>query len=488
MTFNWIHYKELNPDLVYIIQPNEKKMYDHYIKEGKNQGRKYNIYMEYPDFNWNQYRDNYSDLYKLKTREKCENHWLEFGRNENRTYKNIISELYPDFNWIQYKENYHKNYNNLIKKQDCIKHWLNYGCKNNLTYLKINNTIDINQGITQNNIIDKNTQYIMIIDIPSQFEGGVKVFINNIIVKYKSIVSLLILKNNNNMIEFYINNIVTPIKKLVYNDAITLLEQYKDNIIKIFVNHMMDYNTFFINKLFKMNKNITMITHDFYSITTKANPYYQDIIKLERNNILIPNYNMIITQNNKNLLVFNKFIKPNQDIVIVPLPDYNKSDKMIQNDSNKKITVLFIGHISTIKGSGHIKNIINRYNKEFEFIIFGSINIIIDIKCYPYNSIDEFNNLLILYQPNIIIETSIAPETYSLTLTLMMLTQLPIIYFKKSFDSVIEDRLKDYTKSYSINNIIGLDKIILDKKQDFFYTINNTLYYDKFWDNYFSSS
>ena len=158
---------------------------------------------------------------------------------------------------------------------------------------------------------------------------------------------------------------------------------------------------------------------------------------------------------------------------------------MINIDPNKKITVVFIGHISTIKGSNRIKNIVSRYNMNYEFIIFGSINITIPIKSYQYNSIEELNNLLVLYQPNIIIETSIAPETYSYTLTLMMLTQLPIIYFKKPFDSVIEDRLNGYAEAYPIDNIIGLDKIISSKKQDYFYTINDTLHYDIFWDNYF---
>ena len=476
MTFNWIHYKELNPDLINSIGSNERILYNHYIKHGKNENRKCNIYMEYPDFNWKQYRNNYIDLSKFN-KDRLENHWIVFGRIENRTYKNITYELYPDFSWIQYKKNYNTN-NKLITEEDCTTHWLHYGSKNNLTYLKIE--------VKKKEVIDKTKKYILVIDLPSKFKGGTNFFIQNIIKNYMNVVSFLTIRNNDNFYDFYINDIMEPSYHIILNNALELLEEYKDNIIKIFVNHMMNYNNLFINKLFKMNKHITIITHDFYSITSNCNPYYEDINKYERKNIILSKFDMIITQNKKNLLIFNKYIRSTQNTVVIPLPDYYKSVSKIEMDSNKKITVVFIGHISTFKGSNRIKNIIKKYNKIYDFVIFGSININEHIKNYTYNSIEELNNLFILYQPNIIIETSIAPETYSYTLTLMMLTQLPIIFFKKTFESVIEDRLNNYMNAHMIDKIEGLDKIITNKKQDYFFTIDSTLYYDTFWNNYFS--
>ena len=87
MSFNWIHYKYLNPDL---ILKTEQACMEHYNKKGKNENRKCNIYMEYPDFDYKQYALNYSDLSRFN-KSFLENHWLQYGRTtkENRTYKTL---------------------------------------------------------------------------------------------------------------------------------------------------------------------------------------------------------------------------------------------------------------------------------------------------------------------------------------------------------------------------------------------------------------
>ena len=103
MSFNWIHYKYLNPDLLLKTQV---ACMEHYNIKGKNEQRKCNIYMEYPDFDYKQYALNYSDLSRFD-KSFLENHWLQYGRTtkENRTYKkidvinniicNINNNIYP---------------------------------------------------------------------------------------------------------------------------------------------------------------------------------------------------------------------------------------------------------------------------------------------------------------------------------------------------------------------------------------------------------
>ena len=97
MSFNWIHYKYLNQDLLLKTQ---EACLRHYNMKGKNEQRKCNIYMEYPDFDYKQYALNYSDLSRFD-KSFLENHWLQYGRTtkENRTYKkkevinNIINNI-----------------------------------------------------------------------------------------------------------------------------------------------------------------------------------------------------------------------------------------------------------------------------------------------------------------------------------------------------------------------------------------------------------
>jgi hypothetical protein len=84
-----------------------------------------------------------------------------------------------------------------------------------------------------------------------------------------------------------------------------------------------------------------------------------------------------------------------------------------------------------------------------------------------------------------LIELSICPETYSYTLTLKMITKLPIIYFKKTGQFVVEDRLSKYDKAYPFENLEEFDKLINLHKQDYFYTIKPVIYFNQFWNKYF---
>ena len=102
-----------------------------------------------------------------------------------------------------------------------------------------------------------------------------------------------------------------------------------------------------------------------------------------------------------------------------------------------------------------------------------------------YDSIEEFNMLLIKHNVNIILELSIWAETYSYILTLSMTTKLPIIYLKKPFNSVIEHRLSLYKNSYAFRNLTQLYMLINNHKQNLLNTIEPIIYYNKFWNDYF---
>lgn len=87
MAFNWVVYKELNPDLTKAGLATQQDLEKHYILHGKNEKRNTSVYQVYPEFNPDVYRSIYSDL-KTKTNYELEIHWLVHGRKEGRTYVN----------------------------------------------------------------------------------------------------------------------------------------------------------------------------------------------------------------------------------------------------------------------------------------------------------------------------------------------------------------------------------------------------------------
>ena len=168
------------------------------------------------------------------------------------------------------------------------------------------------------------------------------------------------------------------------------------------------------------------------------------------------------------------------------MPDFKKIDKIIVHN-NSKIVIGTFGYINIIKGLYILENVINYYslNNNITIVVFGKCSINNFKNQYIYNNIEELNELLIKHKPNIFLELSIWPETYSYTLSLQMLINLPIIYFKKTGNFVIEERLSHYKKSHCFKNINEIEKIAYNNKQNWFYTIKPIIFFNSFWDEYF---
>ena len=347
-----------------------------------------------------------------------------------------------------------------------------------------------NTGILENrityNIFNIFNPFILVIDFLN-LGGGVTTFLNSIIEKYKCNNTFIILRNYNNHIYIEVDSVQILNEKITNDECIRLLYKNNNKIKKIFVNHTLGHSDDFINRILDFNKEKTYITHDFNMLYTNPQPIYNDIINQTglRPNINIHKFNNIITQNINNLQFFNSFLTKKQNIIVQELPDYNKSLNHFKT-SNDNIIIGVIGAISHIKGSDIIKdlnNYIQQNNLKMKIIVFGKINE--HIEQYSYKSINELNYLLVQHNPNVLLECSLWPETYSYTLTLSMLTQLPIISYHKSFNSVIENRLSNYDKTYYFTSIIECIEIINQVKQNWFYTIKPTIYYNFFWDNLF---
>lgn len=94
MSFDWLIYRELNTDLSKYGLRTQRDYQMHYQIYGKKEGRYHLIQQIYDDFDWINYRNNYSDLANL-SKSSVELHWLQHGRKENRDYhKRKIKTIY----------------------------------------------------------------------------------------------------------------------------------------------------------------------------------------------------------------------------------------------------------------------------------------------------------------------------------------------------------------------------------------------------------
>ena len=335
--------------------------------------------------------------------------------------------------------------------------------------------------------IDSYKNNILIIDMPN-LGGGTTFFINSIVSKYKNYTNFIIVRNFNNRLHVYVNDIYKLNIDFDDNESILFLNNVQPSIVKIFVNHTHSHSASFLNHIFTLNKPIATITHDFSLLFLEPHLKYEDIInKTPPVSIIdINKYDLIITQNKINTEIFAPFVTDHTKIITIPLPDYSKTNKYIINKS-KLTNVGIIGNISDLKGANKLKELIKLSNGKFTIIIFGSTNFDY-VNQYKYSNVNELNSLMIKHKPTMIIELSMWPETYSYTLTLAKIIGLPLLYLKKTFPSVIEDRLEGYSNAYSYSNIIKLSNDIPNKNQYFFNTINPTLYFNNKWNFLFTNN
>ena len=440
------------------------------------------------DFNINDYKIINNDL-SFNSDDKYEVHYYFFGQHRDYNLNNkvcYLNKITNKFIWINEYTNNNQNISEKIKKYE----------KSNIYKINENNVLlDYNVNYTklyyiknkeleELNNINNLKSFILIIDFPNG-GGGTTKFLNLIISHYKYKNTFLIARNYNNLIHFTINDEYELEYKYNEEESILFLQENSNKITKIFINHILNHTDNFINTLFLLNKHISVITHDYYLINELSQPYYHQISNMLENSI-ISKCDTIITQNIVNIENFNKFINDKTELIVTPLPDFNKT-KNICFTNNSNIVIGIIGSIIDIKGKYIVEELINYYksNNNVKIVIFGIIELNYKNQ-FVYNNIDELNNLLERNKPNILIETSLWPETYSYTLTLSMLTDLPIIYLKKPFSSVIMNRLSNYEKAHSFESISEFDNLIYKYKQNYFYTIEPVIYFNSFWDSYFN--
>ena len=427
-------------------------------------------------------------------------HYITYGYYENRRYKFNLYEKYEKFNnknclnKSKFDENNCNEIKNNIKSyKNKIINVENLSEKNktSLTYhdnlIKIYNyKIDF-KIINPNQVFINNHNFLLIIDFPN-IGGQVSEFLKIILTNYKENTNFLIARNFNGLVRFTVNDEFYLEKEYNELESLEFIENYKSYISKIFINHTNSHSEIFLNKLYKLKKEITMILHDYYYLNKiHSQPYFEDIINISNSEINMKNINKIILANIANFDLIKPFLSQDNEIVISHLPDF-KNSLEYNSIENDKIVIGIIG-IITNKKEGEIIELLYEYikkkNLNIEIIVFGKIFIKSPIKIFSFENINDLNNLLRFNKPNVLLETSLWPETYSYSLTLSMLTQLPILSLAKPYQSAIQNRLSTYPKTYYYSNIDEMIDLVLKVEQEYFYTIDPIIYFNSYWDLYF---
>ena len=476
LTFYQRHYDDVKN-----MSPRE--VINHYIAIGQKEGRivsikHASILTNNPEFDIEFYKSHHQDLHNVSLAQLV-THYINNGKQEGRIVSNRT-----EFNSIL--ESTHTFVNSTLDPVHTVNRFIN----DNVDSIRdFNNILNNNNNYHNNYIsIDKINSFILVIDFPN-LGGGTTVFLKTIVEKYKYHQTFVIsrpLRDNNKYVELIVNETHT-LGVFEVSDVIKFLNINNHKIIKVFVNHIIYNDSTLINFILDLDKEVSLITHDYYILYNKIHVFDEDIINSSFNNQYINKFDKIITQNEGTLTVYSPFLnKKHDNICISELPDYRKSlNKIITN--NSKIVIGLFGEIQSIKGLKLLNTIykfIEMYNLNMKLILFGRCENT-KIEQYYYTNIADLNELLIKHAPNVILEPSNYRETYSYTLTLAMLTQLPILSVYKNFNSTIANRLSCYSKCYKFNSIKEFVDLANTFKQDYFYTIDNTIYFNSFWENYF---
>ena len=473
--FDPILYKQLNPDLEHL---SNKEAINHYITQGIHEKRLYDIGLP-SDFDVNLYKKLNPDIQTLSNK-NATSHYKIHGRIENRNY-NI--QLPFDFDVNIYKKLNIDLQN--MSDDDAIIHYKLCGVSENRKYK--NNIIIDNRIIDNNRIIDKNniilfdalenTNYInennvknisecnkytdiniinnlksitIIIDSNDSNDSN-KQFLNSIVSHYKYKNTFLIVNNNNNVLDLFINNDYLINKKYKEDEFILFLNDNITKINKIFINNITNYSIEFINKLINVNVEITVMYDD------KIINYYTFILHKSKNIILHDKTNINIDELSN--------IYTDSQLIVSSFPYYNKIKEIINiNDAIINIGIIHNDDIFYI-------NILIKY-----FKLNNKINFFI----IKFNNVCELNKLLINNKPQILITTSIITD-YNL-IKLILLINLPILCFSKSNNN---NNLSNYSKAYLYTSNNQLEKLINTYKQNYFYTIEPNIYFNSFWNKYF---
>jgi hypothetical protein len=144
--FHWKTYVNNYDDLKKITT--KREAWTHWINHGMSEGRsdkkEKNVNsnvenVEYENFNWKTYIKKYNDLKSILSKEQAWLHWINHGKHEGRTIDDITnSNDYISFDWKTYVNNYN-DLKNIDSKEVAWCHWINNGKQEGRSLVNLKN-------------------------------------------------------------------------------------------------------------------------------------------------------------------------------------------------------------------------------------------------------------------------------------------------------------------------------------------------------------
>ena len=356
-------------------------------------------------------------------------------------------------------------------------------CENNINFTRppFTEPLDFIKNKTKINL-DIVDSFVMIVDFYNG-GGGTTTFLNFLVSKYKYYNNFIIIRENDSKCFVTLNDDYFIFDDIHYNGFFDIIISNINKLDFVFVNHFYGISEKFIDKIFelkKFNKKIITITHDYYFFSEKTQPLFVENFDLNKKKFT-DNFDKILTQHNVNLSYFRA-----DNVSVIDMPDYKNKFELIVNTDKKKC-IGIIGNINNIKGLHFLKHLVNLYS-DINFIIFGHaiINETINLKIHKYSNIKELNSLLKVHKPSILLELSKWPETYSYTLTLAHIINLPLLILKKPRKSVVVERAKSLGIEYYIfESFEEIYELVNNKSKYHFFTIEPKIYFNSYFNQLF---
>lgn len=445
--FNYLNYYQLNPDLRF-LELNELELSKHYILNGKNELRKYDIESLYKinNINWDYFRYIYK-FDKSKPDIELVNYWLDNKDNLQTPLLNYTSKQYPQ---------------NGFKKKLVL----------------LNQTFNL-----------QTSSMVLILTHPGG--GGVEKYLSFLKNEYKNNIILRPNCDKNFIYQLEIEDEIKYFHEIYIENIISIILKY--SIVKIIVNHLSIFTPQFlqlcidIKKIYKCK--IIVILHDFSFMSFKPNITFSDINNLN-NNIDNPYYQsrLKLLENSDTIIAPSNFIKniysmffKNEDIYKLYHPDIkiNEINKEIIINNSDKIKILIIGNS---KGIDEILEFEKTIDDTIELIYLGKNDIISNkIKNYSeYYSDSTIKDIIDKIKPDIFWFPSKIPEIYCYALSHPIILGYPIIAYNiGSFTERLSSRKMTWLLDINERLSDHIDNIIVEYKK-FNLNINNIEYVNEY--------
>lgn len=482
--FDPLIYRVLNKDL---SRMSNQYCFEHYYKFGGKEKRKYELFLP-PDFNIHIYQTYNLDL-KDKNVAECVVHYNEYGKHEKRTYR-----LYPTLSELRNSYN-HITSSITIDKFKFLHNNQNKKEYHTITPISYQPVYSAKLGI---NVMKKIKDCILVFDLSLNYAGGTKQFMDYILQYYcngeeesssAAISYLLIVRPCSKKYDIFLNQVLL-VEKMNYQNIIYFIQQSIPRIKHIFINNLTDYPVVFKKFIYGLPIRKIVLTHDYSFLCDVSNPTVDYIEKNKENEIsseFVRGVDLIITQHQTNLPFYNYMSNiTNKHIVVCELPDFKKTlSSFVYNENQQQQTIAFIGNISYIKGGCIVEKCCEKYSEKYKLCIIGNTPLNC-IQSHEYRNIDELNLILMFTQPSLLVFCSIWSETYSYTLSLAMLTNIPIALYDVG-NTVMKNRLEESGKEYYLfAEIEELDDIMSRINTKQCYLIKNEIDIPCFYDNVFA--